>query len=326
MLSVQRVRPVISRWSSLRRRSRPISLAASAALLGGGHRHLGGRGRRRVLHGLHDVVVARAAAQVALEPEPDLLLGGMRVLLEQVDALHDHPGRAEAALQPVALAERLLHRVQLPVLRQPLDRRDVGAVGLDRQHVAGPDAAAVQMDGAGPQLLVSHPMTVPVFPRRSRRYCTSSIRGSTSSETDAPSTVRLIRVMDDSLRCEAVTIPARSGWRVGGLDRWRLSRGRPRAALEQGYGGCGRPRAARQTSMTSASYGAARCSGPRHRAAGRPAAPPGPRPRRTPPARPARASWRRAAGPRHASTASSTRPRRSRASTWSTSVAGIISR
>ena len=50
-----------------------------------------------------------------------------------------------------------------------------------------------------PQLLVSHPMTVPVLPRRSRRYCTSSMRGSTSSETLAPSTVRLIRVMDDSL-------------------------------------------------------------------------------------------------------------------------------
>ena len=50
-----------------------------------------------------------------------------------------------------------------------------------------------------PQLLVSHPMTVPVLPSVSRRYCTSSIRGSTSSETVAPSTVRLIRVMDDSL-------------------------------------------------------------------------------------------------------------------------------
>ena len=51
-----------------------------------------------------------------------------------------------------------------------------------------------------PQLLVSQPMTVPVLPSRSRRYCTSSMRGSTSSETLAPSTVRLIRVMDAPLR------------------------------------------------------------------------------------------------------------------------------
>ena len=47
-----------------------------------------------------------------------------------------------------------------------------------------------------PQLLVSQPITVPVFPSFSRRYCTSSIRGSTSSETLAPSTVRLILVIE----------------------------------------------------------------------------------------------------------------------------------
>ena len=153
MLSVQRVRPVISRWSSLRRRSRPISRSGAgaswmavmpcapsarvAAVLSG------------VLHGLDDVVVARAAAEVALEAEPDLLLGGVRVLLEQVDALHDHPRRAEPALEAVALAERLLHRVQLAVGGQPLDRGDLGAVGLDGQHVARLHAAAVEVHRAG---------------------------------------------------------------------------------------------------------------------------------------------------------------------------------
>src|SRR4051794_1897355 len=47
-----------------------------------------------------------------------------------------------------------------------------------------------------PQLLVSQPITVPVLPSTSRRYWTSNIRGSTSSDTDIPSTVRLIRVME----------------------------------------------------------------------------------------------------------------------------------
>ena len=37
MLSVQRVRPVISRWSSLRRRSLPISGLDGGALVDGGH-------------------------------------------------------------------------------------------------------------------------------------------------------------------------------------------------------------------------------------------------------------------------------------------------
>ena len=47
-----------------------------------------------------------------------------------------------------------------------------------------------------PQLLVSQPMTVPVLPSFSRRYCTSSRRGSTSSETVSPSTVSWILVME----------------------------------------------------------------------------------------------------------------------------------
>ena len=121
-----------------------------------------------------------------------------------------------------------------------------------------------------PQLLVSHPMTVPVLPRRSRRYCTSSIRGSTSSETFAPSTVRLIRVMDDSLegrvdgRVTPLTLGTR-GWRmVGGGRRYGApgrEDGQRRAAasraLSSGPAGCGRvPSRARQTSTTSVSYGA----------------------------------------------------------------------
>ena len=40
-----------------------------------------------------------------------------------------------------------------------------------------PFSATVQ----APQLLVSQPTTVPTLPSRSRRYCTSSSRGSTSS-------------------------------------------------------------------------------------------------------------------------------------------------
>ena len=80
MLSVQRVRPVISRWSSLRRAvaadlelavagrssvtvmtALPSRASASACWPRGG------------LHGPDDVVVAGAPAQVALEPAADLL-------------------------------------------------------------------------------------------------------------------------------------------------------------------------------------------------------------------------------------------------------------
>ncbi len=147
MLSVHFVRPVISRASSLRRRALPISFRRAPA----------GRSSVAVMTHLrpprsarpHDVVVAGAPAQVALQAETDLLLGGVRVLVQQVDRLHDHAGSAVAALEGVALAEGLLHGVQLPVLGEALDRGDLVAVRLHREHVAGLHARAVEVDGAG---------------------------------------------------------------------------------------------------------------------------------------------------------------------------------
>src|SRR5215211_1817202 len=71
-------------------------------------RHLAGG----VLHGLDDVVVPGAAAEVPLQPRADLGLGRLWVPLEQLARRQDHPWRAEAALQPVLLPEALLERVQ----------------------------------------------------------------------------------------------------------------------------------------------------------------------------------------------------------------------
>ena len=55
MLSVHLVRPVISRWSSLRRRALPISLTGGGCVLGDGHDALPSRARAvlagRGLHG-----------------------------------------------------------------------------------------------------------------------------------------------------------------------------------------------------------------------------------------------------------------------------------
>src|SRR3546814_11504273 len=56
-----------------------------------------------------------------------LVLGGVRLLLHQVDRAHHHAGRAEAALQAVMLFERRLHRMQLVAVRQALARGDLGA-------------------------------------------------------------------------------------------------------------------------------------------------------------------------------------------------------
>src|SRR6185295_18714112 len=61
-----------------------------------------------VLNGLHDVLVAGAAAEIAGDAEPDLVLARVRILLQQAVGPHDHAGRAIAALQPMHLAETLL--------------------------------------------------------------------------------------------------------------------------------------------------------------------------------------------------------------------------
>src|SRR5262245_66651490 len=88
---------VISGTSSARRGDRRAGLR-----LGRGS-HLGGG----LLDRLDDVHVAGAAAQVAADAPPDLVLARVRVLTEQPGGLHDHPRGAEAALQAVLVPERL---------------------------------------------------------------------------------------------------------------------------------------------------------------------------------------------------------------------------
>src|SRR3546814_10902609 len=66
-------------------------------------------------HGLDDVVVAGAAADVAFQLVANGILVRVRMALHEVDGAHDHDRRAEAALQGMMLAEGFLHRMQLAV-------------------------------------------------------------------------------------------------------------------------------------------------------------------------------------------------------------------
>src|SRR5215207_11259777 len=111
----------MKRASSLRlRRPKPIgrsvSMAATSDLLPFG---LSGPADCR-----DDVLVARAAADRARDRGADLLLGRVRVLVQQRARRHQHAGRAEAALERVQLMEALLDRVELPVDLERLDGAD----------------------------------------------------------------------------------------------------------------------------------------------------------------------------------------------------------
>src|ERR671923_618302 len=121
--------PVIMRGSSTRlmRAPRTLVVVCSSTWVVMASPH------RRLVDGLDDVLVAGAAADVALEPVPDLRLGEpVAVRAEELDTGHDHPRRAEAALERVVLPESLLQRMELAAPRKALDGRDLAAVGLDR--------------------------------------------------------------------------------------------------------------------------------------------------------------------------------------------------
>src|SRR3984893_18089516 len=103
--------------------------------------------------GLHDVPVAGAAAEVALQAFADLLVAWIGVAVEQIGGRHDEARRAVAALQPVLVPEGLLDRVQRPVGgRHALDGLHLVAIALHGEEGAGLDSLAIEKDGAGAAL------------------------------------------------------------------------------------------------------------------------------------------------------------------------------
>ena len=111
---------------------------------GGGGRGAGSHQRRRLANRGDDVVVARAAADVALDRVADLFVARVGVAGEEVGCGHDHAGCAEPALEAVLLPESLLEWVKASVRSlETLDRRHARPVGLDREHRAALDRLAI---------------------------------------------------------------------------------------------------------------------------------------------------------------------------------------
>src|ERR687898_197890 len=154
MLSVQVARPVTREGSSLRGTPPPTNFSGAWVTCAPplGCRVLGHLVLVLLdeLDGLHDVLVARAAAQVPFQAFPDLLLRRLGILLQQADRGHDHARRAVAALQTVRLVESLLHGMPHAVLRDTPDRGDLMPVSLHRKDGARLDRLTVDVDRAGP--------------------------------------------------------------------------------------------------------------------------------------------------------------------------------
>ena len=102
-----------------------------------------------MLDRVDDVGIAGASAEVAFDRVRDFRARRFGIVLQELNASHNHPRRAVAALEAVALPEALLHGVQLAIARQAFNRGDFGAVGLHGEHGAGLGRFAIEQDGAG---------------------------------------------------------------------------------------------------------------------------------------------------------------------------------
>src|ERR1700736_4612577 len=82
----------------------------------------------------------------------DVLVGRLRIVLQEGCHRHDHAALAIAALRDIVGDPGLLHLVQGAIGTEALDGGDLLADGLADQHAAGPHRDPVDMDRAGAAL------------------------------------------------------------------------------------------------------------------------------------------------------------------------------
>src|SRR5215204_1114765 len=107
---------------------------------------------------LHDALIPGAAAEVARDGLPDLLLARLARLHEEIEGRQHKARGTKAALQTVLVPEGLLDRMQGPRSgSQAFYGQYFGPVGLRRVDDAGAYARVVKEHGAG----AAHPMLAP---------------------------------------------------------------------------------------------------------------------------------------------------------------------
>ena len=107
-----------------------------------------GRGDLRVCYAADRIVdrtVAGAPAQVSLQQAWQVVA----ICSSESGCCHDHPGRAEAALEAARIDECLLHRVRFLGRSQPRDRCDAHALKPVRRGNTGVDGDAIEEYRAG---------------------------------------------------------------------------------------------------------------------------------------------------------------------------------
>src|SRR5687768_1477996 len=112
-------------------------------------------------YGAHDLLIAGAAAQIAIDSTTDISIGWPLVLKQERLTRQDHARRAIAALKSVFLDEGLLQRVKLTAGDKPFDGGD-GSVGDQCcENRAGMRRLSIDSDGTGSAIarIASSPCT-----------------------------------------------------------------------------------------------------------------------------------------------------------------------
>src|SRR5215470_5387763 len=107
---------------------------------------------RDLRHGFSDSVVGSAAAVIATKSAANVLGTRVGVLVEKCFAGHDESRGTKTALRPVVFDECLLERIQLAILHQRFDRRDLLPLRFNRKNGAGVDGLVVEQHCAGSAL------------------------------------------------------------------------------------------------------------------------------------------------------------------------------
>jgi hypothetical protein len=94
-------------------------------------------------------VISGAAANISRQATTDLFLCRIWIALCDLFGGYDHAGRAEPALDAVLIPDDLLHRMELRVRGQALNRSAACTVSLPGKHCAAFDGLSVQLDGTG---------------------------------------------------------------------------------------------------------------------------------------------------------------------------------
>src|SRR5689334_3427589 len=94
------------------------------------------------------MVVVAAAADVPGHRVPHLVGAGVRIAVEQRAGAHQLAGGAEAALRAVMLDEGFLQRIELAMLREPLDGLDTPSVSPHGELATRVHILTVEQHGA----------------------------------------------------------------------------------------------------------------------------------------------------------------------------------